>query len=359
MPHGEQAPGVQAINMASNDLVIVENLKKYFPVRTGILASLRSKEIPMVKAIDGVSFAIPRGKIFGIVGESGSGKTTTGRAILRLEEPTAGSVTIEGEDIIKLDKEELKKRRREMQIIFQDPFESLNPKMTIYELVVEPLEIHRVGKDDEEKRKLVSEALEEVQLIPPEDFLFRYPHELSGGQRQRVAIARALILRPKFIVADEPVSMLDVSIRTEVLNLMLDLQEKLGLTYLFITHDLAIARYMSSNIGVMYLGKIIEFGDVSDVLDDPDHPYTQALMVAVPVPDAEKKRGELPIKGETPQPIDLPPGCRFNPRCPYAFDRCLREEPGLFTVEPGHGAACFLYEDFHRGSLERGRLPKD
>jgi peptide/nickel transport system ATP-binding protein len=307
MPHGEQAPGVQVINMASNDLVIVENLKKYFPVRTGILASLRSKEIPMVKAIDGVSFAIPRGKIFGIVGESGSGKTTTGRAILRLEEPTAGSVTIEGEDIIKLGKEELKKRRREMQIIFQDPFESLNPKMTIYELVVEPLEIHRIGKDDEEKRKLVSEALEEVQLIPPEDFLFRYPHELSGGQRQRVAIARALILRPKFIVADEPVSMLDVSIRTEVLNLMLDLQEKLGLTYLFITHDLAIARYMSSNIGVMYLGKIIEFGDVSDVLDDPDHPYTQALMVAVPVPDAEKKRGDSQSKERPPSPLTSHP----------------------------------------------------
>src|SRR4030042_954406 len=195
--------------MASDDLIRVANLKKYFPVRTNLLASLRSKEVPMVKAIDGVSFTIPRGKIFGIVGESGSGKTTTGRAILRLEEPTAGSVTIEGEDIVKLDKEELKKRRREMQIIFQDPFESLNPRMTIYEVVVEPLEIHRIGKDEEERRKLVSEALEEVQLIPPEDFLFRYPHELSGGQRQRAAIARAPILRPKFTVAHETVSMLD------------------------------------------------------------------------------------------------------------------------------------------------------
>ncbi|MDP2900316.1 MAG: ABC transporter ATP-binding protein [Candidatus Bathyarchaeota archaeon] len=345
--------------MTGDELIRVENLKKYFPVRTGVLASLMRREAQMIKAIDGVSFSIPRGEIFGIVGESGSGKTTTGRAILRLEEPTSGSVTFEGTDIVKLDKGEMKKLRREMQLIFQDPFESLNPKMTIYEAVVEPLEIHGIGKSDEERRGLVSAALEEVQLIPPEDFLFRYPHELSGGQRQRVAIARALILRPKFIVADEPVSMLDVSIRTEVLNLMLDLQEKLGLTYLFITHDLAIARYMSSSVGVMYLGRIIEFGEVSDVLDDPDHPYTQALMAAVPVPDAEKKRGDLPIRGETPQPINLPQGCRFNPRCPYAFDRCFKEDPMLFMVEPGHGAACFLYEEFHSGRLERGRLPKD
>jgi len=345
--------------MTSDELIRVENLKKYFPVRTGILASLRTRETQMLKAIDDISFSITRGEIFGIVGESGSGKTTTGRAILRLEEPTSGSVTFEGTDIIELNKDEMKKLRREMQLIFQDPFESLNPKMTIYEAVVEPLEIHKIGKSDDERRGLVSAALKEVQLIPPEDFLFRYPHELSGGQRQRVAIARALILRPKFIVADEPVSMLDVSIRTEVLNLMLDLQEKFGLTYLFITHDLAIARYMSSSVGVMYLGRIIEFGEVSDVLDDPDHPYTQALMAAVPVPDAEKKRGDLPIRGETPQPINLPPGCRFNPRCPYAFDRCFKEDPVLFTVEPGHGAACFLYEEFHSGRLERGRLPKD
>ena len=343
--------------MTEDEFIKVENLKKHFPARTSILASLRAKETLMVKAVDGISFTITRGSTFGIVGESGSGKTTAGRVILRLVKPTGGSVYFDGEDIFKADKEEMKRLRREMQLIFQDPFESLNPRMTIYEAVVEPLEIHKIGKGDEERRRLVSAALEEVQLVPPEDFLFRFPHELSGGQRQRVAIARALILRPKFIVADEPVSMLDVSIRTEVLNLMLDLQEKLGLTYLFITHDLAIAKYMSSRVGVMYLGKIIEIGDVSDVLDDPDHPYTQALMAAVPVPDAEKKRGDLPIKGETPQPINLPPGCRFNPRCPYAFDRCFKEEPEMFTVEPGHGAACFLYEDFHSGRLARGRLP--
>lgn len=345
--------------MTETEFIRVENLKKYFPVRTCILASLRTREAPMVKAVDGIDFTIQRGSTFGIVGESGSGKTTAGRVVLRLIEPTGGSVYFNGEDVFKAEKEEIKKLRGEMQLIFQDPFESLNPRMTIYEIVVEPLEIHNIGKGDVEKRKLVVEALEEVQLIPPEDFLFRYPHELSGGQRQRVAIARALILRPKFIVADEPVSMLDVSIRTEVLNLMLDLQERLGLTYLFITHDLAIARYMSSRVGVMYLGKIIEMGEVREVLDDPDHPYTQALMAAVPVPDAEKKRGDLPIKGETPQPINLPVGCRFNTRCPYAFDRCFKEEPELFTVEPGHGAACFLYEEFHSGRLERGRLPRE
>ena len=343
--------------MSKTELVKVENLKKYFLVRTGVLASLRSKNVPTVKAVDGISFSINKGEIFGIVGESGSGKTTASRSILMLIEPTEGSIYFEGSDLTKLKKGDLKKLRREIQFIFQDPFESLNPKMTIYEIIEEPLEIHGIGKTDAERWKLVSDALEEVQLIPPEDFLFRYPHELSGGQRQRVAIARALILRPKFIVADEPVSMLDVSIRTEVLNLMLDLQEKFGLTYLFITHDLAIARYMSSNIGVMYLGKIIEFGEVSDVLDDPDHPYTQALMAAVPMPDADKKRGELPIRGETPQPINLPPGCRFNPRCPYAYDRCFKEEPELFSIEPGHGAACFLHEEFHSGRLERGRLP--
>ncbi len=345
--------------MGDEEFIKVENLKKHFPVRTSPLASLSRRDAPMVKAVDGISFTIPKGTIFGIVGESGSGKTTAGRAVLRLVEPTSGNIYINGVDIIKAGKEEMKAHRREMQLIFQDPFESLNPRMTIYETVVEPLEIHKIGKTDEERRKLVSAALEEVQLIPPDDYLFRFPHELSGGQRQRVAIARALILRPKFIVADEPVSMLDVSIRTEVLNLMLDLQEKFDLTYLFITHDLAIAKYMSSRVGVMYLGKMIEIGGVSDVLDDPDHPYTQALMSAVPVPDASKKRGELPIKGETPQPINLPPGCRFNPRCPYAFDRCFKEEPELFTVEPDHSAACFLYEEFHSGRLERGRLPKE
>ena len=347
------------IKMTEREFIHVEKLKKHFPVRTGIFASLRTKETPMVKAVDDIDFIIQRGSTFGIVGESGSGKTTVGRVVLRLVEPTGGSVYFNGKNVFTADKEEMKKLRREMQLIFQDPFESLNPRMTIYEAVVEPLDIHGIGKSDEDKRKLVVEALEEVQLIPPEDFLFRYPHELSGGQRQRVAIARALILRPKFIVADEPVSMLDVSIRTEVLNLMLDLQQRLGLTYLFITHDLAIARYMSSRVGVMYLGKIIEMGEVRDVLDDPDHPYTQALMAAVPVPDAEKKRGDLPIKGETPQPINLPVGCRFNARCPYAFDRCSKEEPELFLVEPGHGAACFLYEDFHTGRLERGRIPEE
>jgi len=343
----------------SERLVRVEGLVKHFPVHMSLLDSLVRREVPMVKAVDGVSFTIRSGEIFGLVGESGCGKTTTGRAVIRLIEPTSGHVLFDGVDVDELPRGEVKAYRKEMQIIFQDPFESLNPKMTIYGLVAEPLEIHGIGAGDEERRALVSEALNEVQLIPPEEFLFRYPHELSGGQRQRVAIARSLILKPRFVVADEPVSMLDVSIRTEVLNLMLDIREKLGLTILFITHDLAIARYMSDDIGVMYLGKLIECGGTHDVLDDPDHPYTQALMAAVPVPDAERRRGDLPIRGETPQPINVPPGCRFHPRCPYAFDRCKAEEPPLVEVEPGHKAACFLQDEFHAGRLKRGRLPED
>jgi len=343
--------------MSNRELIRVVDLHKYFPVQTGFISSLTSRDGPSVKAIDGISFSIRQGEIFGLVGESGCGKTTTGRTILRLIEPTQGKIYFDDVEITKLKKDELKKYRREMQIILQDPFESLNPKMTIRDLVMEPLEIHGIGGNESEKKELVVNALEEVQLTPPEDFLFRYPHELSGGQRQRVAIARALILRPRFVVADEPVSMLDVSIRTEVLNLMLDLKTKLGLTYLFITHDLAIAKYMSEDIGVMYLGKIIEYGNVYEVVHDPDHPYTQALMAAVPVADARIKRPDIPIKGETPQPINIPKGCRFNPRCPYAFERCYREVPELFEVEPGHGAACFLYEEFHSGRIARGRIP--
>ncbi|TFH13553.1 ABC transporter ATP-binding protein [Candidatus Bathyarchaeota archaeon] len=341
-----------------SEIIKVESLIKHFPVTQSILDSLLSRAVEMVKAVDGVNLTIKEGEIFGLVGESGCGKTTTGRVIMRLIEPTGGHIWYKGVDLAALSLKDVKNYRKDIQIIFQDPFDSLNPKMTIYELVAEPLEIHGIGENEDERQHLVAEALNNVQLIPPEDFLFRYPHELSGGQRQRVAIARALILKPRFVVADEPVSMLDVSIRTEVLNLMLDIKEKLGLTILFITHDLAIARYMSDDIGVMYLGKIIEFGGTRDVLDDPDHPYTQALMSAVPVPDAEKKRGDLPIRGETPQPINIPPGCRFHPRCPYAFERCKEEEPTLQKVEPDHYAACFLYEEFHTGKLARGKLPE-
>jgi peptide/nickel transport system ATP-binding protein len=306
----------------------------------------------MVKAVDGVTFSISPGEVVGIVGESGCGKTTMGRTILRLIEPTSGQIFFDDVELTKLTKRELKKHRRAMQIIFQDPFESLNPKMTVYDLIVEPLQIHNIG-DHAKREELVTVALEEVQMTPPDNFLLRYPHELSGGQRQRVAIARALVVRPRFLVADEPVSMLDVSIRTGVLNLMLDLKVKHGLTYLFITHDLAIAKYMSDNIGVMYLGKLVEYGDVYQVLDDPDHPYTQALMAAVPMVDIRTKRDEIPISGETPQPIDIPQGCRFNPRCPYAFDKCFSEEPELLEVEDGHTAACFLSEKFHSGSLTK------
>jgi peptide/nickel transport system ATP-binding protein len=339
--------------MPTPDLIKVTDLHKYFVLKAGFFSSLLSREPPIVKAVDGVDFTIPQGEILGIVGESGCGKTTLGRTVLRLLEPTSGQVLFDDVDLTTLKRRGLKAYRKEMQLIFQDPFESLNPKMTVYDVLAEPLEIHHLGASRSDRDTLIATALEEVQLIPPRDFFYRYPHELSGGQRQRVALARALILRPRFIVADEPVSMLDVSIRTGVLNLMLDLKDRHGLTYLFITHDLAIAKYMSDRIGVMYLGKIVEYGDVYDVLDDPDHPYTQALMAAVPVTDVRQKKGRIPITGETPQPINIPPGCRFNPRCPYAFDRCLKEEPDLREVEPGHLAACFLSEEFHGGRVAR------
>ena len=325
------------MKMTEREFIHVENLKKHYPVRTGILASLRTKETSMVKAVDGIDFTIQRGSTFGVVGESGSGKTTVGRVVLRLVEPTEGSVYFNGENVFKADKEKMKKLRREMQLIFQDPFESLNPRMTIYEAVVEPLDIHNIGKSDEEKRKLVVEALEEVQLIPPEDFLFRYPHELSGGQRQRVAIARALILRPKFIVADEPVSMLDVSIRTEVLNLMLDIQQRLGLTYLFITHDLAIARYMSSRVGVMYLGKIIEMGEVRDVLDDPDHPYTKRSWRPFRCPTLRRRGATYQSRGRHLSRSTSPPDAGSTQGALTPSRSASRKNPNCSQLSPDTG----------------------
>jgi len=325
-------------------IIEVTDLKKYFALRKSFMPGLLSSQETYIKAVDGVNFKIKEGEIYGLVGESGCGKTTAGRAVLRLIEPTSGRIFYKGEDFTAIPKNKLKEHRREMQIIFQDPFDSLNPRMTIFDLISEPLIIHEIGRNEAERIEMVSKTLESVQIVPPQDFIFRYPHELSGGQRQRIAIARALILNPKFIVADEPVSMLDVSIRTEVLNLMLDLKTEFGLTYLFITHDLAISKYMSNDIAVMYLGKIVERGPVEKVIDDPEHPYTQALVTAVPVPETRVESKEIPIKGEPPTPMNLPPGCIFNPRCPYAFDKCFKIEPELFPVSEEHSAACFLIE---------------
>ena len=319
------------------------NLKKYFPVRAGILDVIRRKPKLYVRAVDGVTFKIYRKEIFCLAGESGCGKTTTGRTILRLIEPTAGKVFFNGENILEYDYEKLKEFRRKAQIIFQDPYESLNPRMTVHDIVEEPLRIHKIG-DKSERYERVLKALEDVELKPPESFVYRRPHELSGGQRQRVAIARALVLNPEFIVADEPVSMLDMSIRAEILNLMLRLREEHGLTYLFITHDLAVAKYICDRIGIMYLGKIVELGPAEEVIDNPYHPYTKALISAVPTPDPRDKIGEIPIKGEVTSPINIPGGCRFHPRCIYATRICREREPLLEEVSNNHFVACHLFK---------------
>ncbi len=326
--------------MEKDVLIKVKNLKKLFPVRQGFIQSLFSrKEEFHVHALDVVSFEIRKGEIFGLVGESGCGKTTLGRTLLKLVEPTGGKVYFDGRDIFSLGKEEFRGIRRQMQIIFQDPYDSVNPKMTTSEIVGEPLVINNLVTSDRELDEKVILALEDVDLVPPGDFLSRYPYELSGGQLQRVAIARALVLKPKFIVADEPVSMLDVSMRAEVLDVMLKLREKESLSFLFIAHDIALARHMCDRIAVMYLGKIVEIGNTEDVVYKPKHPYTMALISAVARPDPTY-HVELKLKGEIPDPIDPPSGCRFHPRCPYSNEKCSEELPELIVVEADHYVAC-------------------
>jgi len=325
------------------EIVRVENLRKWFPVRMGFWETLLTRRQLFVRAVDGISFEIKKAEIFGLAGESGSGKTTTGRLVLKLIDPTSGRIFFEGRDLAPLSEKEMKPVRKRMQIVFQDPYESLNPRMTIADIMAEPLRIQKIGSE-EEIEKRVHQALENVQLVPPEEFLFRFPHELSGGQRQRVATGRALVLDPSFIVADEPVSMLDVSIRAEVLNLMVDLVRKFGVSFLYITHDLALARHICDRIAIMYLGKIMEKGTAEQVILEPLHPYTQALISAVPVPDPESARVEVVIKGEIPSPINPPPGCRFHTRCPVVVGEiCRTKEPQLVDVGNGHMVACHLY----------------
>jgi len=277
-----------------------------------------------------------------LAGESGCGKTTTGKVLVRLLEPTGGKIFFDGKDISNLKGEELRLLRRKIQIVFQDPYASLNPRMRIGTAVGHPLEIHNLAKRAEKRRK-VMEILEKVGLTPPDQFIDLYPHQLSGGQRQRAALARSIITEPEFVVADEPVSMIDVSLRTTLIDLMLDLRKELGLTYVFITHDLAVAKYISDRIAVMYLGKIIEMGEKGEIFSNPLHPYTQALLSAIPVPDPERKRKTIELKGEVPSAINIPPGCRFHPRCPEAFGRCPLEEPVLKDVRKDHFVACHLY----------------
>ncbi|MDV3293977.1 MAG: ATP-binding cassette domain-containing protein [Nitrososphaerales archaeon] len=331
--------------MGGSAMLTVENLKKYFEIGKGFL----SKAEAQVKAVDGVSFEIPTGSVFAMVGESGCGKTTAGRMVLRLLDPTEGKVYFEGVDITKMSQRKLKPIRRKMQIIFQDPYDSLNPRMNVRQIVSEPLQIHGIGSSGSEREEMVLKVLELVELEPPSEFIERYPHELSGGQRQRVAIARALAQSPSFVVADEPVSMLDVSIRAGVLNLLLGLKDELDLTMLFITHDLGVARYISDQICVMYLGRIVEMGPTEDIVKKPLHPYTQALLIAAPRPDLAHRLTErdVPIKGEIASAIQIPAGCRFNPRCPYATDLCKKEDPPLREdVIPGHLVACHYAEKF-------------
>ena len=313
----------------------VRNLKKYFPVRRGVL----SRVVSHVKAVDDVSFTIDKGETFGLVGESGCGKTTTGRAVLRLIEPDSGEVKFEGADMLKLGASALRGLRRDMQIIFQDPYASLNPRMTIRTIIGEPFAIHRIasGSDRDDR---VAALLKTVGLEP--SVMNRYPHEFSGGQRQRVGIARALALHPKLIVADEPVSALDVSIQSQIINLLADLQSQLGLTYLFISHAIPVIEHISTRIGVMYVGKLVEVGTSRQICTNPRHPYTQALLSAVPIPDPAAKKQRIVLKVDVPTAIHPPSGCRFHPRCPIAVERCKIEEPPLRPLDDGRQAACHL-----------------
>ena len=320
------------------DLVTVENLVKYFPVRAGVFQRIQG----WVQAVDDVSFTIKEGETLGLVGESGCGKTTVGQAILRLIEPTSGSVRFAGTDITTLSPSELKALRRSMQIVFQDPYSSLDPRKTIGESVAEGLKIHRVGSAREQHERV----LELLQRVGLEDYHGkRYPHEFSGGQRQRVGIARALALNPRFIVADEPVSALDVSIQAQVLNLLRDLQQDLGLTYLFIAHNMSVVEHISDRVAVMYLGKLVEIAPTSELFSNPLHPYTQALLSAVPVPNPRHKRDRIILTGDVPSPLNPPSGCRFHPRCPQVMnDICPLREPTLIEKSPGHWVSCWLHE---------------
>lgn len=318
-------------------LLKVEGLKKHFPIKSGILGKVKN----YVKAVDDVSFTVNEGETLGIVGESGCGKSTTGRMLMRLLEPTEGKVFFDGKELTSISSADMRKMRRDIQMVFQDPYASLNPRHTIEKILMEPLNVHNIG-DPKDRKKKVYEFLEIVGLSSYH--AKRYPHQFSGGQRQRIGIARALMTNPKLIIADEPVSALDVSIQAQVLNLMQDLQKELKLTYIFIAHDLGVVRHISDRVGVMYLGKMAELADSEKLYEKPLHPYTQALLGAVPVPDPDFVREEIIIKGDVPNPANPPSGCRFHTRCPFKMDICETTEPMFAEVEEGHYVACHLYE---------------
>ena len=323
--------------MAGN-LLEVRNLKKYYSVKSGFL----NKDRRSVKAVDGINLSVKQGEILGIVGESGCGKSTLGRSILRLIEPTSGEVIFEGTNICGLKKEEMRLKRREMQIVFQDPGASLNPRLTVGEIIGEPLEVFHIceGKEKEER---IYKLMDLVGINRA--YINRFPHEFSGGQRQRLGIARALAVNPKLIICDEPVSALDVSIRAQVLNLMKELKDKLNLTYIFISHDLSVVHHICDRVAVMYLGRVVEIADKKQIYENPIHPYTKALLSAIPLPDPEVKRERIILQGDVPNPADPPSGCHFHKRCPYAKKECSEAVPPFVTVEPGHQVLCWLAEE--------------
>jgi len=330
----------------AEEVLRVSGLRTLFPVPQGILGTLLRKPRRYVHAVDGVSFSMVRGEILGLVGESGSGKTTTALNVLGLVDATEGELLFKGQSIPELAHSRGRMRlRQEMQIVFQDPYEALNPRQTVFESVAEPLEIHRLVTNRADKIERVAAALDAAGLKPPGSFFDRYPQGLSGGQRQRVVIAGALVLNPDLLVADEPVSMLDVSIRAEILNLLRQVRDERGITILYITHDLATAAYFTDRIAVMYLGRIVEIGPTANVLSDPRHPYTKALLSVVPIPNPRRRRKRLILTGETPNPIDLPSGCRFHPRCPIASEQCTRTDPQLESVSADHQVACIKWAD--------------
>jgi oligopeptide transport system ATP-binding protein len=316
------------VKTQKQELVRIKNLVKHFPV---------DNSDDVVKAVDGVSFDILAGETLGLVGESGCGKSTVGRCILRLIEPTSGEVWFDDKDVLSLNKHDLRPLRREMQIIFQDPYASLNPRLSILSIISEPLVIHKIGNKSEQKDR-VAELLKKVGLDP--EYMYRYPHEFSGGQRQRLGVARALALNPKLIIADEPVSALDVSVQAQVVNLLQDLQQEFGLTYLFISHGLAVVEHISNRVAVMYLGKIVEIATAQELYENPQHPYTKALLSAIPIPNPKIKRDRIILKGDVPTPINPPSGCRFRTRCPIASEECAKIEPEMKEMSSGHFAAC-------------------
>lgn len=326
--------------MHNNVLLEIKELTKHFPIRKGIIFS---KQVGSVQAVDRVSFSIKKGETLGLVGESGCGKTTIGKLILRLIEPTSGTIIFNGDNILDYSKGEMRSIRKSIQMIFQDPYESLNPKMNIEEILSEPLEVHRIFRNRAEKTERIMELLEVVGLKPYH--MGRYPHEFSGGQRQRVGIARALALNPQLIICDEPVSALDVSIQAQIINLLQDLQEEFGFSYLFISHDLSVVKHISNRVAVMYLGKIVELAGKDELYENPLHPYTEALFSAIPIPDPFFKKNQLVLEGDVPSPINPPIGCRFNTRCRYAKEICRTEEAPLIDMGEGHLVACHMTND--------------